>query len=69
MYPRYFPVLLKNGRPGELEASQLTSVPGNTLEPVLLTTMLKPMENKEVIGDSQRSFTKGKLCLPDLLAF
>lgn len=56
MYPRYFPVLLKNGRPGELEASQLTSVPGNTLEHVLLTTMLKPTENKEVIGDSQQLY-------------
>ncbi|GAB0183621.1 mitochondrial enolase superfamily member 1 [Grus japonensis] len=27
------------------------------------------MENKDVIGDSQHSFTKGKSCLTDLVAF
>lgn len=52
---------------GNYRTVSLPLVPVKVMEQILLKTMLRHMETREVMDESQPGFTKGRLCLTEFV--
>ncbi|GAB0192666.1 mitochondrial enolase superfamily member 1 [Grus japonensis] len=59
----------KKEDPGNYKLVGLSSIPGKVMEQLILGVINKHVEEKKVTGSGQHGFTKGKLCLTNLIAF
>ncbi|PKU40556.1 rna-directed dna polymerase from mobile element jockey- hypothetical protein [Limosa lapponica baueri] len=59
----------KKEDPGNYRPVTRTYIPGKVMEQLILDVISKYVEEKEVISSGQHGFTKGKLCLTNLIAF
>ncbi|PKU47143.1 rna-directed dna polymerase from mobile element jockey- hypothetical protein [Limosa lapponica baueri] len=59
----------KKEEPGNYRPVSLTPIPGKTMEQFIVDVISKHVEEKKVVGSSERGFTKGKSGLNNLIAF
>lgn len=66
------PIFYKRGKKedsGNYRPVSLNSVTRKNMEEIVQETILRYMENREVVSDSQQGFSEDKLCLTNFLSF